>query len=468
MIVTCASCQTRFRVAEDKIGPKGARIRCGRCQNVFVVKPPPPAEVGPSVPAAETSTSATRGAWPERPAAPPKASSFMPALEVAEDDPFAPRRTAKPPPDPFLQAKGPPGGAPPLDPFAALQIPSSQPAPETTGSSSLWDPFNVEDRGAPAPSERLPFGPEPALAPARRGREPAQRPELAPPPESFTGPIERSEFGVALEEGEAPPLTSLSDLIGPPTLPPPGAISPAEAKGPTPEAPPIPGPLAERSPPAESSTALIEPPKAVPAAPSDAAPPSAAPSVAPAPGPAPDVPIPPTQRAKTAAALTNALSLALLIAVAAALSMAWRGGLGPRLRMLFGRPAPVAWVEATHLKGGPYETQDGSVVLLVRGEVVARGSVSSPVRVRVDLMVHGQVAATAEALAGAMPNAEEVHGASGPEAMAALRRALDARAPRALPAGARLPFAVLFPPGLPPLSRLELHVSAEPLSAGGP
>ena len=38
MIITCTSCQTRFRVADDRIGPKGARVRCSRCQALFVVR----------------------------------------------------------------------------------------------------------------------------------------------------------------------------------------------------------------------------------------------------------------------------------------------------------------------------------------------------------------------------------------------------------------------------------------------
>ena len=43
MIATCTGCQTRYRVAPEKLGKRGARIRCQKCSEVFHV-PPPEAE----------------------------------------------------------------------------------------------------------------------------------------------------------------------------------------------------------------------------------------------------------------------------------------------------------------------------------------------------------------------------------------------------------------------------------------
>ena len=37
MIVHCTSCQAKFRIADEKIGPRGAKARCSRCQTVFAV-----------------------------------------------------------------------------------------------------------------------------------------------------------------------------------------------------------------------------------------------------------------------------------------------------------------------------------------------------------------------------------------------------------------------------------------------
>ena len=41
MIVTCASCLTKFYLNDSKISGKGNKVRCSRCQHVFYVAPPP-------------------------------------------------------------------------------------------------------------------------------------------------------------------------------------------------------------------------------------------------------------------------------------------------------------------------------------------------------------------------------------------------------------------------------------------
>ena len=52
MIVTCASCMTKFSLDESKIPAKGAKVRCSKCQHVFFVTPPtePPPESLPEPP----------------------------------------------------------------------------------------------------------------------------------------------------------------------------------------------------------------------------------------------------------------------------------------------------------------------------------------------------------------------------------------------------------------------------------
>ncbi len=47
MIATCPGCETRYRLAPEKIGPQGARIRCKRCSEVFKVSPPEEVEAAP-------------------------------------------------------------------------------------------------------------------------------------------------------------------------------------------------------------------------------------------------------------------------------------------------------------------------------------------------------------------------------------------------------------------------------------
>lgn len=50
MIVTCASCMTKFSLDESKIPAKGAKVRCSKCQHVFFVVPStePPPELPPA------------------------------------------------------------------------------------------------------------------------------------------------------------------------------------------------------------------------------------------------------------------------------------------------------------------------------------------------------------------------------------------------------------------------------------
>ncbi len=41
MIITCASCLTKFNLDDSRISPKGVKVRCSRCHHVFYVVPPP-------------------------------------------------------------------------------------------------------------------------------------------------------------------------------------------------------------------------------------------------------------------------------------------------------------------------------------------------------------------------------------------------------------------------------------------
>lgn len=44
MIINCEKCGTRFRLDDSRITGTGVKVRCTKCQNVFVVAPPPPVE----------------------------------------------------------------------------------------------------------------------------------------------------------------------------------------------------------------------------------------------------------------------------------------------------------------------------------------------------------------------------------------------------------------------------------------
>ncbi len=66
MIVTCQSCTAGFKVDESKIGPRGARVRCPKCQTAMILQPPAaPAEAANPEPQAGASASEPVSETPE-------------------------------------------------------------------------------------------------------------------------------------------------------------------------------------------------------------------------------------------------------------------------------------------------------------------------------------------------------------------------------------------------------------------
>jgi len=40
MVIQCSACDTRFKIADDKLKPGGVKVRCSKCKEVFTVMPP--------------------------------------------------------------------------------------------------------------------------------------------------------------------------------------------------------------------------------------------------------------------------------------------------------------------------------------------------------------------------------------------------------------------------------------------
>ncbi len=76
MIIQCDKCGTKFELADDKIGEKGARVRCSKCKSVFTVKKP----------ASQQEQQAPSPPPPPEQKEKPKAPSSSPP---AEEDPFS-------------------------------------------------------------------------------------------------------------------------------------------------------------------------------------------------------------------------------------------------------------------------------------------------------------------------------------------------------------------------------------------
>ncbi len=235
MIVHCTSCRAKFRIADEKIGPRGAKARCARCQTVFAVH----RELGAMSlePGTPSDAAELRGA--SRPS----------ALDV---DLESPERAAVPPPDPFVFPPSPERQRPVLDeadPFAAapeqpagdadpfawtLPTPGAReplgaddPFQESPDPFASADPFDVAAPGASGP-------PDPFAADAAAGLD-SFAADAAAGPDPFPGP---ASFAAAPDSFAAPPptggrglpLTDLSDLLG--AEPAPTAPRPAPLAGP--------------------------------------------------------------------------------------------------------------------------------------------------------------------------------------------------------------------------------------------
>ena len=87
MIVQCPSCSTRYNLPEDKIPPQGAKVKCSRCEHVFVAKLPTPEETVEDLLGQESETSEKEAPKPEPK---PEPESEEPAVS---EEPAAPEES---------------------------------------------------------------------------------------------------------------------------------------------------------------------------------------------------------------------------------------------------------------------------------------------------------------------------------------------------------------------------------------
>ena len=179
MIIQCMECQTRFRLADEKIKPTGTKVRCSKCKHVFTVMPPEPEPAESAEESVdygdfnmekvdEPETGEPPPAHPEPPAEPAQSHELdfsglekemgerADSGELADDFAFAPAEEAAPDetsPETeestaadeqafdfdFEDASASdtsPSGIPPEEPDAALaeDLSPDQPAPEAVGA----------------------------------------------------------------------------------------------------------------------------------------------------------------------------------------------------------------------------------------------------------------------------------------------------------------------------------------------
>ena len=87
MIVQCEQCDTKFQIADDKVGPDGAWMRCSKCQHVFHVEPPQPEPEPEAAPPAGTKVDLAGG--------PDEDQAAADELDLGLDEDLAAARKAK-------------------------------------------------------------------------------------------------------------------------------------------------------------------------------------------------------------------------------------------------------------------------------------------------------------------------------------------------------------------------------------
>jgi len=445
MIVACPSCRARFKVADEKIGPQGAKVRCSKCQKVFGVQrdaaaPPRPGRAGPPSPDLDREPAA-------RPSPPPFAAVAPP------EDPFAP--TAAPAPAPARPGSPPP---PPDDPFAAFHQASAAPVsppvlPKRSPPPAAFPSFDQAGTAdllaaPPAPAAAIdPAAIHPAFDDGLALEEPTARPprspprSTAPPADGWLGELAGGEL-----QGSPGDVPSFPDVI------PDGAATfdTASFSAPFPSASiAIQTGTIEQSAPRTALEEVTARRRAAVAA-----------------GPA----VGPGRGARLRVALVDTFALAVLLLAALALAAVWRGGPSPiealrpasLLAVLTHQSAVAGPYEASEIQSAFYERRRGPPLLFVRGLVTSRAAApTGPVRVSVDVVRDGQVVAHLEGRAGGPLGPEALAQVEDAASLARLAEAAAAAAPASFAPGQTLPFLVALADVPPGLEGAAVRVSAD-------
>jgi predicted Zn finger-like uncharacterized protein len=139
MIVQCEACQTRFRLADEKIKPGGTKVRCSKCKEVFSVMPPEPEPVEETVDFGSFNMEEVADDAPTETAASDSVPDDTPATEE-EPAPASASEISAPPAEPKQQESSD------LD-FSGLEseMGDSTPADELADEFSFVDTSQVAD-----------------------------------------------------------------------------------------------------------------------------------------------------------------------------------------------------------------------------------------------------------------------------------------------------------------------------------
>jgi predicted Zn finger-like uncharacterized protein len=133
MIVTCPGCASKYRVRNEAVPPDGARMRCPKCETLFLAKPPAAGESNDDAPPA--------GPFSSPQFAPPPTGIAQ--ISMPPQQGFGGQGFASPQAAPFSQ---PPFSQPP-GPFSAGS--SSSSVPQFGGAQSLPPQFGAPSSSGP-------------------------------------------------------------------------------------------------------------------------------------------------------------------------------------------------------------------------------------------------------------------------------------------------------------------------------
>ncbi len=494
MIVKCASCQTRFKIGDEKVTARGVKVRCTKCGTIFRVTKDPPADAPLS--RAATPLEDLVGP-PSEPQPAPGSDALENIFQSMVPEPTGAGQSQDWPPEseaPSISAPPPvPAdvGSEPLeladgDAFNALNASLDQPPPpmgrpESNGRSpletlaTLDDPFDLPldplgKNKTPMPvSSRAQLEDDPFAAFAA-----AAPPSGAPATDSLP-----MELGSSNSDGFVDPLAGLN-------LDPGGGSSAMSA-----DFPPVEGAAPEidtaweiprtDAPREGSSVRTSRPPSAVDS-PLELAgqttkvvgnlrPPSMGDGVR---GTSPGAREEAQAKGETplATRLLNAIASISIVVLALLIFVIWRNGGRVDLRepgtaflAAFGvhRPVPVSQSFPATISGsGLYRSSNGLPLLFVRGRV--QNLTQRPQRVRVRLTVEdsGRVAAESEAWPTTVPTPFELYGVRSSSDLKMLQRAWDENEPPPLSPQSDADFMVVTADLPTNLGSLLLKVTAVP------
>jgi len=422
VVVQCPSCQSKFRIADEKVTERGVRVRCSTCKEVFQAKKAGVgAEMQPAQPGVTGSTieiqlfDAQALAQAKATAASRAAGNRGP-VSIAVTLPGSAGASAPPAP----QA---PAAAPRVTsaPTAAPQPPrgAANGARRQKGND-LFGMAELTGEAAPEPGSPLSKAAGhdeleldiPAASPAADQASGA----FAAEPD-FEALLDGPAAGAALPAAPPPDQRSGMDLDA----------SPTGARPPT-------GPTSRPSPPRRTR----------PQPSADAEPRRTAGGVF------------------VSTALTALLGSALALVVLFA--MAFSEGIGDSVRAALGGSEDLI---ATRVVSGLYDTAAGQPIFFVRGRVENRSKKArGPVRVVAELMSDTGPEGRGETLAGLEPSAEDVYALRTPaEADKLVHTLAQNVGNRKIPPGGSLPFFALIPEPPRDLKSQRLHVRLEPVDA---